>query len=131
MTRTYCFAAGRGELDFVAEDVYLMLRWERQSCLRQRAVAQLAQKRLFLRHSRESGNPVRQHLLPGSRFRGSDEKVLLYSCLLDVRRLYTDKAILRRLTTSISGASTLSPRSSQQVYQCLSAYFSALDDSHS
>jgi phospholipase/lecithinase/hemolysin len=45
------------------------------SALRQRAVAQLTQKGLFLRHSRASGNPVRHYLPLGSCFRGNDGKV--------------------------------------------------------
>jgi hypothetical protein len=37
-------------------------------------------KGLFLRHSRGSGNPVRQYLPLGSRFRGNDGKGFLNSC---------------------------------------------------
>jgi hypothetical protein len=41
------------------------------------------QMRLSLRHSRESGNPVRRYRSLGSRIRGNDGKVLLNRCLLD------------------------------------------------
>jgi hypothetical protein len=50
-----------------------------------RAVAQLTQQSQFLRHARESGNPVGEKLLMGSRFPGNDDKVFVdnANCISD------------------------------------------------